>query len=163
MPTRCLVALAFFTALVGCDTNNSGSNIQELVGTYGFTELRFDPDAPALTEANVLADLDSADTEVRIDSRGRTLFFLEFEDGESRFAEATATASSGSVFFSAVAVEDQNALAAALLPPSFRMGRSDTAFDMELRTTVNLEAYDPEFYVGQTNEPGTLHVRLERR
>ncbi len=151
--------------LAGCDTDNPGSAIDEIAGTYGFTELRFVPTATALTEANVLEELDSAATEVRIDSRGRTLFFLEFEDGESRFAEATATASSGSVLFRAVAVEDQDALQRVLLPPSFRLERrdDDRTLGAELTATVNLQEFDPVAYAGQTAEPGTLHIRLERR
>jgi hypothetical protein len=156
--------LALFAFTAGCDTGNPATPIEELEGTYVFTELQFDPQATALAEADVLARLVEADTRVELLGSGRALIFFKLDDQPSDLADATFTATATTARLVAETEDDAQRLAAILLPATLSFSRStdDTRLTANLSTTVNLEAFDPEAYAGQVSTPGTLRVTLER-
>jgi hypothetical protein len=165
-------ALALPALLAGCDGDNPGSELREVAGTYVFTELRFDPDAPALAEADVLANLDPG-TEVTVATDGEVLFVIDFDGGGAvLIANGEARASSASLRLSAETEDDAEDLARVLLPQTFSLQRSgdDTTLSADLDVNdADLEAYgeaigaSPNPYVGLNSIDGTLHVTLERQ
>jgi hypothetical protein len=161
---RALLPLAALALFAGCDTNNSGGFVNDLAGTYAFTELRFVPSASAIDPANVLARLDTALTDVEVDSEGRAFFFLR-ESGTTLIAETFVTATSSSATFRARTATDIERLVRYLLPSVLRVDHDGgvNALNGSPSLRVNLQAFDPQAYQGLTDVPGTLFVRLERR
>ena len=158
-----LLALAF----TGCDTNNGGSGtLGDLEGVYALEELRFDPDAGGLDEADLGAQLlaqgsasieifgDGDDALLRTPTTGRT--------------DLTVRVFSNSIEFTAVTVDDEEDLAELFLPRQFRLAFSSSEA-RELRAdpplflpAVNLQAFDPDNYDGLTAVPGRLYVSFRR-
>jgi hypothetical protein len=167
---RVFLPLAALALLAGCDTNNPAGSLRDVAGTYAITQLYFNPDASGITDADVLARLDSATTEVRLFSDGDALFFLEFaESGESVRSDASVTATSSSVRFNALTATDVAELARILLPQNFQLDRVGAGtLAREIVVTVNLDRYEEEggidndVYEGLTAVRGRLSVQLER-
>jgi hypothetical protein len=169
---RALLPLAVLALLAGCDTNNAGGSLRDVAGSYSIARLYFDPDASGIVDANVLARLDSANTEIRLFSDGDALFFLEFaESGESVRTDLRITATSSLVRFSAVGGPDVQELMRILLPAEFsldREGAGTLARDL-VGVIANLDRYEEEggvdndVYEGLTAVRGTLSVELVRR
>ena len=164
---RCLtaaLALLAVAVLGGCDTDNPSSPLEELEGVYDFTELRFDPTAQAIADADVLERLVQASTDVEVFGSGRTLIRFKLEDRPSDLADVNAVATSATVQFSAATEGDASRLMQILLPASFTLSRGgdDARLSGEIATTVNLQAFDPDLYAGLTAQPGRLYVTLDR-
>ncbi|HLA62827.1 MAG TPA: hypothetical protein VK610_00250 [Rhodothermales bacterium] len=160
-----LLAVATFLASAGCDTNNGGNSLRDVQGTYLFTELLFDPAAPALAEADVLTRIDEEETEVRLFSDGDALFLVQFDDNTSLRADGTVSATNSSVRLVAVTPDDAEELGRLLLQPTnvFARGGSGDVLTASMSVTVDLAAYDPENYPGLNAVSGTLSIRLERQ
>lgn len=161
---RALLPVAALAVFAGCDTNNSGGIVDDLAGTYAFAELRFVPTASAIEPADVLTRLDTALTDVEVDSEGRAFFFLR-ESGTTLIAEAFVTATSSTATFRARTATDIERLVRYLLPSVLRVSHDGgvNVLNGNPSLRVNLQAFDPQAYQGLTDVPGTLFVRLERR
>ena len=155
-----LLAVAF---LGGCDTNNPSTPLEEVEGLYTFTELRFDPSAQAIADADVLAQLVPENSNVELFGSGRVLIRFKIEGQPSQLADATATATHSTVRLTASTEEDAAALAHILWPPTVALNRSLDGLRLtgQLSTTANLQAFDPSLYQGLTAQPGTLYVTLD--
>ena len=170
MPTcpRCaLLALAVAVlAFAGCDTNNPGSGLEEVQGTYAVLELTFDPTEPAvLDDVDVLADLEPG-TRVEIFGDGNALVRFEPVGGFSQLVTGTARATSRTVTVTARSDDDADKLQQVLLPPSFSLNRDESdsnrlSADI-LLSNVDLEAYNPADYGGLDRVRGRLTVTLDR-
>jgi hypothetical protein len=164
--TRCslclLVALAF-AFIGGCDTNNPSTPLEEIEGTYVFTELRFDPSAQAIADANVLERLVSANTSVEIFGTGRALIRFKLQDRPSDLADASAVATRSTVRLTAMTEDDAARLQTILIPSNFSLQRSldDQRLSAQIGTMANLQAYDSELYAGLTAVSGTLYITLD--
>jgi hypothetical protein len=170
MPRRLLPALLGLLALAafaGCDTDNPSSPLEEIEGVYVFTELRFDPTASAIADADVLERLVAANTNVEIFGVGPALIRFQFEGaGEPvQRADANVTATSSTVRLTPATEGDAALLLQLLFPvdrPLALSRDSDERLSGEVATTADLEAFDPEVYAGVPPLPGTLRVTLER-
>lgn len=165
--SRCtLLVLAFLVAAFasGCDSDNPSSALDQLEGTYVFTELRFDPDAQAIDDANVLSRLVQANTDVEIFGSGRALIRFKLEGEPSDLADANVSATTTSARFTAQTEEDELRLSDLLMPGSFLLNYSQDGLTLSGSVTnvVNLQAYDPDQYQSLTAVSGRLHVGLER-
>ena len=165
---RCIaaaLALLLFAFTAGCDTNNPSSPTQELEGIYDFTELAFDPTATALADADVLAQLVAANTNVELFGSGRAFIRFKVLNQPSDVAEGTFTATATTARLVADSETDAQSLASILIPPTIIFSRStdNQRLTASLSTTVNLQAFDPQAYAGQTATPGTLRITLQRR
>lgn len=170
MPTcpRCVfLALALAViAFSGCDTNNPGSSLDEVQGTYTVLALSFDPTEPqALSDIDVLADLEPG-TRIEIFGDGNALVRFEPVGGFSQLATGTARATSRSVTITARTDADADKLAQVLLPSSFTLNRDEVdpnslSSDV-LLSDVNLEAYDPAQFGGLDRVDGRLRITLDR-
>jgi len=156
-----LLAVAF---LGGCDTDNPSTPLEEVEGLYALTELRFDPNAQAIADADVLPRLDSARTDVEIFGSGRVLVRFKLQDRPSDLADATVSATRSTVRLTAETEEDAARLARLLLPPTLTLNRSEDGRRLsgQVSTTADLQAFDPALYQGLTAQPGTLYVTLDR-
>ena len=170
MPTcpRCALAVLvlLFVAFTGCDTNNGGSNtLDDLEGVYALDELRFDPNASGLAEADLGA---------RLIAQGSPSLEI-FGDGDEALLRTPETGRtdlevrvlSGAVELTAVTAADEEDLAELFLPRTFRLAFS-TASARELSAspplarTVNLQTFDPDLYEGLSAVPGRLYVSFRR-
>lgn len=167
--SRCgLLGLALFVlALVGCDTNNPGRDLEIVAGTYTLTEITFDPQANALPDVDVDARLNLTTTRLEIFSDDEeALLRVAFNGEGTRRINLRVSASRGQVRLEAVEDEDVDDLADLLLPPSFtlryagdRPVQIENAFQ---RDGVNLEAFDPDRYQGLTDVSGEITIAFER-
>lgn len=167
MPRLASLALAL-VLLAGCDSNNPGSQLRDLDGSYVLEELVFDPTAGGLANADVGARLDLAATQLTIYGRdGEATFVSRFTDGSgTQRTDLTAAASRGRLTLTALSATDADELAELLLPNSFQLsynvsGISTLESNISL-TGVNLDAFDREQYAGLTSVAGTLRVRFAR-
>ena len=158
------LAVALPALLAGCDTNDPGSVLEEVEGSYRFTRLAFGPDAAGVDTADVVATLDQAQTRVRLFGTGQMLVEYKLVGEPSALVNGTFTATSSTVRLSATTQSDANRLAVLLLPQTLTLTRStdDRVLTAAINTTVNLQAYDPDTYAGLTAVPGRLFVTLER-
>jgi hypothetical protein len=170
MPTcpRCaLLALAVaLLAFAGCDTNNPGSSLEEVQGTYSVLTLSFDPTDPAvLDDVDVLADLEPG-TRIEIFGDGNALVRFEPVGGFSQLATGTARATSRTVTVTARTDGDADKLQQVLLPPSFSLNRDEADANRlsadVLLSNVNLEAYNPADFGGLDNVRGRMTITLDR-
>lgn len=166
--SRCTFAVLLpflLTFAVGCDTDNPGTPTEELAGIYDFAELRFDPSAQAIADADVAAELVASETEVRLRGSGQAILFFQLQGQPSDLANATFSATNATARLVASTEADAQRLAALLLPSTLTLARSadDQRLTAELLTTVNLQAFDPQNYSGLTAVAGTLFVTLVRR
>ena len=170
MPTcpRCAflaLILAFF-AFAGCDTNNPGSSLEEVQGTYSVVALSFDPAEPqALADIDVLDDVESG-TRIEVFGDGTATVRFEPLNGASQFVVGTARATSRTVTFTSRSDSDADKLARILLPPSFSLNRDEvdaTRLSADvLLNDVDLQTYDPGQYGGLTSVRGRLTIELDR-
>ena len=157
-----LLLLAFGT---GCDTNNPSTPSEELAGVYVFTELRFDPNAQAIADADVLARMDPGRNDVELFGTGRALIRIKLMDEPSDLADADFTVTgSSTIRLVARTEDDQGRLAQILFPGTLNLTLSadGQTLSAQQSTTANLQAFDPKDYAGLTAQPGTLHVELTR-
>lgn len=168
---RCRLCLVALVALAACDTDNPSSAIlDEVEGTYDVTELLFEPITQALDSANVAARLVPSQTSLQLQGSGRTFFFFELEGRPSDVAEFTASPTSSGVRLTARTEVDAEALIPLLFPSaSFTLTYDDERGTLSgvlqagSGNPVNLQAFDPQLYQGQTAEQGTLLVTFTRR
>ncbi len=171
MPTcpRCAllaVALAFL-AFTGCDTNNPGRDLGLISGVYSVAEITFDPETADLSTADVAARLTST-TNLRIYTNDQARFEVQFA-GESglQVVNLVVSASRGRALFEAEATDDEQLLARLLLPRRFTLEYDEeapSALEASfVQSGVNLQAFNPTRYQGQTNNRGQLTVRFERQ
>ncbi len=155
----CLIAFA-----TGCDTNNPTTPSEELAGVYTFTELRFDPTAQAISDADVLATMDPTRNDVELFGSGRALFRIKLIDQPSDLADADFTVSTSTARIVARSQDDEARLAKILLPGVMNLNVStdNQTLSAQIVTTVNLQAFDPVAYSGLTAQSGTLHVSFTR-
>lgn len=168
-PRCALVAVVLaFLAFSGCDTTNPSRELAVIEGTYSVAELTFRPDATAIDPVDVGAQLNAAETRLRIfGGDDVALFVVQPVSGVSRRVDLRTTASRGRVTFEALTRQDEEDLATLLLPRSFTLDYTGER-PMELagsfsRTNVNLETFDAERYRGLRNTSGQLRLRFERR
>jgi hypothetical protein len=166
MPRR-LFPLALLAAalLGGCDTENPTTPLEEVEGVYAFTELRFDTQASAIDDADVLARLDSARSNVEIFGNGPALIRFKLDDEPSQRADASTTATPSVVRLTAVTEQDAAVLSQILLPPTMTFSRDEDGDGLSgefFQPAVDLEAFDPDAYGGLPPVAGTLYVTLER-
>lgn len=172
MPTcpRCaLVAVALaFLAFTGCDTNNPGRDLDLIDGTYAIAEITFDPDAPAVEDADVDAELNPNVTRLEVygsDAEAQLTTQFQGESTRSRTL-LDVSASRGQARFEAATTDDEEDLARLLLPPQFTLeyvGDNPAVLEATFRRTANLQAFDSDRYSGLTAVAGRLTVRLERQ
>ncbi|NNF57179.1 MAG: hypothetical protein HKN04_02965 [Rhodothermaceae bacterium] len=163
--TAAVLALLLLAFTTGCDTNNPSTPTAELEGTYDFTELTFDPTATALADADVLARLVGASTDVELFGSGQATIRFKLTDQPSQRADAVFTATTTTARLVAETETDAQRLATILVPSTLSFSRSgdNQRLTAALTTTVNLQAFDPQAYAGQTATPGTLRITLQRR
>lgn len=165
---RCAL-LAFvltFFAFAGCDTNNPGSSLEEVQGTYAVVALSFDPTEPqAIADIDVLSEVEG-NTRIEIFGDGNATVRFEPLGGASQFVVGTARATSRTVTFTSRTDRDAEKLESILLPPSFSLNRDeidDTRLSADvLLNDVNLQAFDPGQYGGLTDVRGRLTIELNR-
>lgn len=170
MPTcpRCaLLALLFaLVAFSGCDTNNPGSGLEEVAGTYAATTLLFDVEAGEVTDADVLGTLRNRRATVEIFADGQMTISFEPLGGQRQLVTGTARASSRTVTISARTDTDEERMALLLLPPEVSLSRDELAPNeltaSLLLVNVDLEAFDPAAYTGLQSVRGRLEIELER-
>ncbi len=172
MPTcpRCaFVALVFaVAAFAGCDSSNPGRDLDVIDGTYTLQELSFDPATPSLPTADVGArlDLDATTLEV-FGGDGEGEIRVRYRDGQpSRRIQLVVGATRGRATFEGETQDDIDDLRDLFLPAEFVL-----TYDSDLANTlsgtynqsgVDLQAFDPEVYLDQRNNRGTLTVRFRR-
>lgn len=164
-----LAALALSLALLaGCDSNNSGSALRDLDGSYALEELLFDPTAGALENADVTERLDLPNSQLTIYGRdGEAQLVVRFTDGSgTQRTDLLASASRGRLTLSARSNVDAEELADLLLPNSFQLSYNASSIStLESNfaaSGVNLDAFDRELYAGLTSVDGTMRVRFTR-
>ena len=167
MPRCFLCAFALFAVafLGGCDTDNPSTPLEQLEGVYVFSELTFDPSEPQiLDDVDVLSQLVQSSSDVEVFGTGPALIRFKLQDEPSVRADANVTATGPSVRFVAATEADAARLSEILLPPSFTLSRGadDDRLSGEIRTSANLQAFDPDLYAGLTSQPGTLYITLSR-
>lgn len=170
MPTcpRCafLTLILALLAFTGCDTNNPGSSLNEVAGVYTTTTLFFNPEAPGISDVDVLGDLRDGDLRVEIFEDGQATLSYEPLGGARQLITATARASSRTVTLAARTDADAIRMTLLLLPPSVSFARDEAAptrLDASLQlSNVDLEAYDPATYPGVIGVDGRLEFELER-
>jgi hypothetical protein len=169
MPLRSRLLAGLFVTLLaatGCDSNNPGSSLRDLDGTYSLDELIFDPQAGGLADADVGARLNLGAAQLQIfGADGDATLVTAFSGQGSRRTDLTATASRGRLTLSAVGTTDQDELADLLLPPTFSLAydTGNTLTGTVSRTNVNLDAFDRDQYAGLTSVAGTLRIRFSRQ
>ena len=161
-----LAAVLALVALAGCDSNGSTNALRDLDGTYTVGELLFDPNAPALADADVAAGLD-AQTRFDILSGSGVVQFVVSRQGIRSLVTLDAVATRGRATFTARSDAATAAeLPRLLLPRQFVLSYNPDAPGALTGTVslqnVNLENLDPVFYRGQTDVSGTLRIRLDR-
>jgi hypothetical protein len=167
MPRRLYYPLALLAAVAlgGCDTENPSTPLEEVEGVYAFTELYFDTQASAIADADVLARLDSAQSDIEIFSNAPALIRFEL-DGEGRQrADASVTATPSIVRLTAVTEADARTLSEILLPPTMTFDRDEDGDHLVgefFLPAADLEAFDPDAYAGVPPVAGTLFVTLQR-
>lgn len=168
MPRLASFALAL-VLLAGCDSNNPGSDLRDLDGSYALEELIFDPNAGGLVNADVTSRLDLAATQLTIYGRdGEAQLVSRFTDGSgTQRTDLIAAASRGRLSLTARTNVDAEELAELLLPSSFNVSYS-TSGGSTLESNfalagVNLDAYDRSTYSGLTSVDGTMRVRFVRQ
>jgi len=156
-----LLLIAFST---GCDTNNPSTPSEDLAGVYEFVELRFDPTAQAIADADVLASMDPNRNDVELFGSGRALIRIKLLDEPSDLADADFTATSSTARIIARSQDDEARLAQILLPGILNLNISadNQTLSAQIAATVNLQAFDPVAYAGLTAQPGTLHISITR-
>ncbi|MEM1056592.1 MAG: hypothetical protein AAGI52_13800 [Bacteroidota bacterium] len=170
MPTcpRCafLALVLAVLAFTGCDTNNPGSGLDEVAGTYTAATLRFDPEATNVLDADVLETLRNSLLTVEVFADGQMTVSFEPLGGARQLVTGTARASSRTVTISARTDADRDRMALLLLPPEVSLARDDLAPDRLtaslLLTGVDLEAFDPVLYAGLTSVRGRLEIQIDR-
>ncbi|MDX1439312.1 MAG: hypothetical protein R3284_05365 [Rubricoccaceae bacterium] len=165
--SRCtLLALPFLVAAFasGCDTGNPSSPLDQLEGVYAFTELRFDPTAQAIDDADVLAMLVEASTNVEVFGSGRALVRFKYENEPSDLADADFSATGTTARLTARSEDDAARLAQILMPGTVILNISQDGQRLtgSVANTVNLQAFDPTVYQGLTQVQGTLYIGLAR-
>lgn len=167
LPRLASLALAL-VLLAGCDSNNPGSALRDLDGSYVLEELVFDPNAGGLVNADVGARLDLAATQITIYGRdGEAQLVSRFTDGSgTQRTDLIASASRGRLTLSARTNVDAEELAELLLPNSFSLTYNASSIStLEGSFTlsgVNLDAFDRATYSGLTSVDGTMRVRFSR-
>lgn len=159
------LCLSLLMLLAGCDSGDpiDREGPSDVAGVYHFAELRFRPDASGLTTANVLAALDSANTQLRLSDNGNFTLLYEFKNGSPYTAIGKFEVTERTVRLNGSGTENYVRL---LLDPTTTLQRSETerrVLSATIRKTVNLDAYDPDEYAGLTSVHGTLYIRLVRR
>lgn len=172
MPNTSRPALAallpLLLVLAACDTSNPGGNLDLVAGTYAVAELSFDPSTTDLSTADVEDALDPDGTRLTIfGDDDLSLFIVQRRGGTTSRIDLRTRASRERVTFEAVTREDQEDLAALLLPNTFTLSyvgeRPNTLEGSFSRTDVDLEAFDPDRYEDQRSNSGRLSVRFERQ
>jgi hypothetical protein len=163
-PLLLLVSLLLAATLAACDSNGDDDPTPaDIAGTYDVAEFRFVPDAGAITAANVLDTLVADGTSVRVLSGGDFTFEYEFEGGVTRSLSGEVEVRTDEVRFTFDAA-DAARREQLLLPESLVFDRED---DGELSASeeisVDLEAFDEDFYDGIDDEQGELTLRLTPR
>lgn len=169
MPTcpRCAALALVLLALAGCDSTNPGRDLALIEGVYSLETLVFTP-ISSLPAADAGARLDPVGTSLEIFGDDETsLLRVRYRDATgSRRIDLQTTASRGRATFEAVDADDEADLAALFLPRSFSLtyeGDSPRVLSGEFQQTgVNLQAFDPTRYQGETNKSGTLTIRFRR-
>ena len=157
-----LLALAF----TGCDTNNGGSGtLGDLEGVYALTELRFDPQTPDLSDADLGARL-LASGNPSLEIFPSVDDFALLRTPETGRTDLEVRVFSNALEFTAVTPDDEDDLAELFLPATFRLTfSSPTARELSaelFRPAVDLEQFDPDRYDGLPPVSGTLFVRFNR-
>lgn len=166
---RCALAVLvlLLAAFTGCDTNNGGSGtLADLQGVYALDELRFDPEADGLVEADLGARLLAQGTaSLEIFGDGDEALLRTPETGRT---DLEVRVLARAVELTAVTADDEDDLAELFLPRTFRL--TFTATDArELRadpplflSSADLQRFDPDQYQGLTSVPGRLFVSFRR-
>lgn len=164
-----LFAIAL-VAFVGCDTTDPVPAVEpdEVAGVYDFAVFRFNPQASAIDDADVLARLVPNRTSLELlntQRGGQFQLRYQFEDELSDIISGDFTVSRDDVDLT-VREEDRPSLRALLLSNQFqfeRVGRD--VLTLSATKTVNLEAFDPDEYggAGLTEVQGVLEIELRLR
>lgn len=167
---RALSAALFLSGLIaftGCDSGDpiDAPKPADVAGTYGFTELTFQPTAAGVAPANVLDSLDALNTDLRLSSGGNFILSYQFKGAQEFFLSGDFDVSASTVKIKGDR-NDRGEFNKLLLDNEFTLRRSETASGVltaEIQKSVNLAAYAPTKYAGLTSVPGTLRLRLVRR
>ncbi len=162
--TLLALALLLIAFTSGCDTNNPSTPSEELAGVYTFNELRFDPSAQAISDADVLARMESNRNDIELFGTGRALIRIKLLDEPSDLADADFTAAASTMRMTARTQDDQARLAKILLPGVMNLNISvdNQTLSAQISTVVNLQTFDPVAYAGLTAQPGVLHISITR-
>jgi hypothetical protein len=164
-PSRLLIAvpLLFAVALAACDSDGGDAPTPaDIAGVYDVQELRFRPNAGALSAANVLDTLVAENTSFEILDSGDAIFRYRIRGGQTRVLLGEVEVRSQEVrlqFESGSATARQQLL----LPESIVFTREGTGLSASVETRVDLEAYDPDQYDTFDNVLGRLTLRLSPR
>jgi len=159
-----LVLLATTISLSACDSggDDSGLTIDDIVGTYTFSQLSFNPEAAAIMDANVLDTLVAAQTSFRLFEDGSLNLNYQFQNGSPAFVPGSFTLNDDEI---RVDLDDSfgNQRRAILLPDEFTLQVVGTGSQLQAdidRNGVNMADFS-DFYSGVTTN-GTLVIRLRR-
>jgi hypothetical protein len=165
--SRLLVGVLFLLgafSLSACDSNDdSGLTVDDIIGTYTFTQLSFNPTAAAIPDANVLDTLVTAQTSLLLNANGQFLLNYQFVNGAAgNFLAGTYSLNGDDVQLN---INDNNEQArrTLLLPDSFTLRVLNQGAQLQAdidRSGINLADFSDR-YTGVTTN-GTLIIRARR-
>ena len=160
-----LVLLATMISLSACDSggDDNGLTIDDIVGTYTFTQLSFNPEAAAIMDANVLDTLIAAQTSFELLQNRSLVLNYQFESASSRAIVPGTYSLDGDEVRIDLDDSFADARRAILLPDEFTLQVLSNGTQLQAnidRDGVNMEDFS-DFYAGVTTN-GTLIIRLRR-
>ncbi|NNE68784.1 MAG: hypothetical protein HKN29_00320 [Rhodothermales bacterium] len=160
-PFLLLLPLALFWA--ACDSGDSGPDIDDVVGEYGFIEYRFLPDSPLLEPVDMTDTLVVAETRLQLFTSGRFTLLYRFEGSPSAtFVGGDAERTSRGVKLKGES-DDEDAYLDLLLPVEIELSTGTTPgrLSANIDRRVNLSAFSDR-YAGLPSVEGTLILSLQR-
>lgn len=145
-----------------CDSGDSGPDIDDIVGEYGFIEYRFLPDSPLLAPVEMTDTLVVAETRLQLFTSGRFTLLYRFEGAPSAtFVGGDAERTSSGVRLKGES-SDESAYLDLLLPIEIELNTGATSgrLSANMDRRVNLSAFSDR-YAGLPSVEGTLILSLQ--
>jgi hypothetical protein len=153
--------------LIGCDSTDPRlDDVQapaDVVGSYTFVQLRFEPDAAVLPPFNLLDSL-ADDTRMQLFNTSDLVLTLSYRSGALYPVFGTFTVSAGEVRLRLTSGAGNNHPVRKLLGSELLLHRDPAAVELlsaNVRKTVDLSELSAQ-YAGIPPVSGTLRIRLRR-
>lgn len=162
-----LVLLATTISLSACDSggDDSGLTMDDIVGTYTFTQLSFDPEGSQVSVANVLDTLVTAQTSLTLNQSGQFLLNYQFQNGPAGEFVAGSYSFSDNEVSITIDGNFSDVRRKLILPSSFTLDANTTG--TVLQASINREGITlTEFsgrYFGVPPIDGVLNIRLQKQ